>query len=136
MKIKFFALLSILAVLFSACGAADEYAIENHEWELATVQGGSNGAVLYCSPEQQGFYPDAQVIDTACQVKNGTLTITTADETWKLSCELIDRGVESDLYKIGSDGYASVALTTYTDGTSVYTLVISYGGYGLYFYET
>ena len=34
----------------------------------------------------------------------------------------------------GEDGYATVAYTTYDDGTKELTLPITVGGYDLYFY--
>lgn len=120
--------------MLTACGSNEDFAIEARDWEFSVAVSSEDGSAQYCA--DHSLYPDAQVIDLDCEITEDAIVLSTDSESWVLPYTLENLGVTTSLYQVGEDGEAAVTLTTYDDGTSVYTLVISCGGYGLYFYES
>lgn len=128
----------ILVMIFSACGK-DEIKIEDYEWKLRTAANINAENLVVAVGEKDEAYPDAKVVDVVLTAKDGELVITdkTHDETYEGAYEEMLITDSSEDYKIiikGKDGYATVAYTTYADGTKELTLPITIGGYDMYFY--
>lgn len=128
----------ILVVIFSACGK-DEIKIEDYEWKLRTAANINAEKLVVAVGEKDEAYPDAKVVDVVLTAKDGELVITdkTHDETYEGAYEEMLITDSSEDYKIiikGKDGYATVAYTTYADGTKELTLPITIDGYDMYFY--
>jgi len=98
------------------------------------------GQVVYdAAAEKSNTHPEAKIIDMTLVAKDGKLTIT--DNTNKKSYDgtysVSGKNPKSTDYKLtinGKKGYATVAMTTYADGTSEPTLPINLDGYSIYFY--
>lgn len=128
----------ILVMIFSACGN-DEVKIEGHEWHLRTAVNLEKEGLVVAVGEKDEAYSDAQVVDVVLTANDGEIIITdkTNDETYVGAYEEMFITDSSEDYKIimkGKDGYATVAYTTYADGTKELTLPITIGGYDMYFY--
>ena len=128
----------ILVMIFSACGN-DEINIEDYEWQLSTAANLEKEGLVVAVGEKDEAYPHAKVVDVVLTAKDGELVITdkTNDETYEGAYEEMLITDSSEDYKIiikGKDGYATVAYTTYADGTKELTLPITIDGYDMYFY--
>lgn len=128
----------ILAMIFTSCGN-NEIKIEDYEWQLRTAISLEKDGIVFAVGEETEAYPDAEVIDVVLTAKDGELIIKdkTNNEIYKGAYEEMYVTPNSEDYKViieGEDGYATVAYTTYDDGTKELTLPITVGGYDLYFY--
>ncbi|MBR2953276.1 MAG: hypothetical protein IKC45_02695 [Clostridia bacterium] len=128
----------VLVMIFSACGK-DEIKIEDYEWHLRTAANINAENLVVAVGEKNEAYPDAKIVDVVLTAKDGELVITdkTNDESYVGAYEEMFITDSSEDYKIimkGKDGYATVAYTTYADGTKELTLPITVGGYDMYFY--
>lgn len=89
--------------------------------------------------EQNSAHPYAKVVDLRLMAKDGKLTITDAtnNKTYEGTYSVEDKTPEGVDYKVvidGKEGYATVAMTEYYDGTEESTLPINLGDYSIYFY--
>ncbi len=128
----------ILAMIFTACGN-DEIKIDGYEWQLRTAANINDEGLVVAVGEKSEAYPDAKIVDVVLTAENGELIIEdkTNNETYKGAYEEMYVTENSDDYKIiieGKEGYATVAYTTYEDGSKKLTLPITLDGYDLYFY--
>ena len=128
----------IMVMIFSACGK-DEIKIEDYEWKLRTAANINAEGLVVAVGDKDEANPDAAVVDVILTAKDGEIIITdkTNDETYTGAYEEMFITDSSEDYKIimkGKDGYATVAYTTYADGTKELTLPITIGGYDMYFY--
>lgn len=128
----------ILAMIFTSCGNS-ELKIEGYEWQLRTAASLNEESVVVAVDEKNEAYPDAEIVDVVLTAKNGELIIQdkTNNETYTGAYEEMYITESSGDYKIiikGKEGYATVAYTTYADGTKELTLPITVGGYDMYFY--
>lgn len=128
----------ILAMIFSACGKS-EIGIEDYEWKLRTAVNMNQAGLVVAVGEKDDAHPDAKIVDVVLTANDGELVITdkTNNETYEGAYEEMYITDSSEDYKIiikGKDGYATVAYTTYADGTREPTLPIAVDGYDLYFY--
>ena len=128
----------IMAMIFTACGS-EKIKIEGYEWQLRTAANLNQEGLVVAVGEKREEYPQAQVVDVVLTAKNGELVIKdkTNNETYVGAYEEMYVTDNSEDYKIiikGKDGYATVAYTTYADGTKELTLPITIDGYDMYFY--
>ncbi len=128
----------IVALVFTSCGN-NEIKIEDYEWQLRTAMNIKAEGLVVAVGEKDEAYPDAKIVDVVLTAKDGELIIEdkTNNETYKGAYEEMYVTPNSEDYKViieGEDGYATVAYTTYDDGTKELTLPITVGGYDLYFY--
>lgn len=137
---KIILLLCILipVMIFSACGK-DEIKIEDYEWQLRTAANINAEGLVVAVGEKNEAYPEAAVVDVVLTAKDGELVITdkTNDKTYVGAYEEMLVTDSSEDYKIiikGKEGYATVAYTTYADGTKELTLPLTVSGYDMYFY--
>ena len=134
-----FLLFIILIFAFSACGLG-KFKIEDYQWKMRYVMHGEdNQAVIDAAEEENSMYPDAKIIDMTLSAQNGKITITdvTNNKTYGGTYTAENKTPEGTDYKVtidGKSGYATVAMTTYADGTKEPTLPINLDGYSIYFY--
>ena len=131
-------LLTILILSLSACGA-EKVKIEDYEWRMRTVMTNNNDDFVYAVGEPDEVYPDAKVVNLSLVAKDGKLTITDAtnNKTYEGTYSVEDKTPDGTNYKVtidGKEGYATVAMTKYYDGTKEPTLPINLGDYSIYFY--
>ena len=118
--------------------------IEDYEWKMRTVM--SNDIELADSDEvvltvgkPDEIYPDAKIVDLTLVAKDGKLTITDATNSktyegiYKVAKKTPD-GTDYEITIDGKNGYATVAMTKYYDGTEEPTLPINLGTHSIYFY--
>lgn len=132
-------LTAILALTLSACGAGNPK-IEDHEWKMRVIMHVEDDQVIYdATAEEQSSCPEAKIVDMTLVADNGKITITdiTNDKVYEGTYTVSGRNPKGTDYHItidGRSGYATVAMTTYADGTQEPTLPITFDGYSMYFY--
>ena len=137
--ISFLLLVTVLIFTLSACGAG-KVKIEDHEWKMRYIMHGEdNQAVIDAAEEISSAYPEASIIDMTLVAKDGKITVTDAtnNKTYEGNYTISGKNPEGTDYKItieGKSGYATVAMTTYADGSEEPTLPINLGDYSIYFY--
>ena len=131
--------LSMLTILFSACGAAKPK-IEDYEWKMRYVVHSDGSQVVYdAAAEESSTHPEAKIINMTLVAKDGKITVIdlTNNKTYEGSYTVSGENPNGTDYQIaidGKTGYATVAMTAYADGTEEPTLPISLDGYSIAFY--
>ena len=139
-KIVSILLLAVTLIFaLSACGMGKPK-IEDYEWKMRTIMHAEDNQVIYdAAAEESSTHPEAKIIEMTLVAKDGKITITdvTNNKTYEGTYTVSGRNPEGTDYNItidGKSGYATVAMTTYADGTEEPTLPISLDGYSMYFY--
>lgn len=133
------AALTVVLSVFAFVGCnAEEMTVEGHDWQFKFVQSSETGEVLFCAEELSDGFPDAGIIEMTAKAENGRLTATDGENETVFSYT-VEKAVpgESTVYNIsdenGIKGNASVGKTTYADGSTEYTLIITFEGRAFYF---
>ena len=132
-------LLTALTLALSACGMG-KVKIEDYEWKMRTIMHGEdNQVVVDAVGEYDTAHPEAKIVDMILTAKDGKITITdnTNNKTYEGTYTVEQKTPAGNDYKVTIDGkecYATVAMTTYADGTEEPTLPISLGTHSIYFY--
>lgn len=132
-------LIVTLTIALSACGMG-KVKIEDYEWKMRTIMHGEdNQVVVDAVGEDDPAHPEAKIIDMTLTAKDGKITITdhTYNKTYEGTYKVEQKTPAGTDYKItidGKEGYATVAMTTYADGTEEPTLPINLGTHSIYFY--
>ena len=140
-SISILLLVTFLIFALSACGAG-QVKIEDYEWKMRTVMHTEDHQLVYdAASEENSTHPEAKIIDMTLVAKDGKITITDATnhKIYKGTYTVSGKNPEGTDYHItidGKDGYATVAMTTYADGTKEPTLPINLGDYSIYMYST
>ena len=133
-------LLVALILLFASCSMTRPK-IEDCEWKMQTISHVENNGVVYDAVEEEGsLFSYAKVIDMTLVAKDGKIVITDAtnNKTYEGSYTVSGKNPRGTDYIININGKtarATVAMTTYADGTKKPTLPITLEGYSMYFYE-
>ena len=128
-----------LTIALSACGLG-KVKIEDYEWKMQTIMHGEdNQVVVDAVGEYDTAHPEAKIIDMTLTAKDGKITITdnTNNKTYEGTYTVEQKTPAGTDYKVtidGKEGYATVAMTTYADGTEEPTLPINLGTHSIYFY--
>lgn len=106
---------------------------------MRTVMKNDSDLVVPAVGEADEVYPDAKVVDLTLTAKDGKITITDATNniTHVGTYTVEGKNPKGTDYKVtidGKEGYATVAMTTYDDGSEEPTLPINLGDYSIYFY--
>ncbi len=131
-------LLTSLTLTLTACGA--RVRIENYEWTLKTAMHlENNQLVIDAVNEADSAHPDAKAVDITLVAKDGVITVTdkTNGKAYEGTYTEEGKTPAGTDYKVtidGKTGHATVAMTTYADGSEEPTLPINLGYYSLYFY--
>ena len=132
-------LIATLTIALSACGMG-KVKIEDYEWKMRTIMHGEdNQVVVDAVGEDDPAHPEAKIIDMTLTAKDGKITITdhTGGKTYEGTYKVDQKTPAGTDYKVtidGKEGYATVAMTTYADGTEEPTLPINLGTHSIYFY--
>lgn len=132
-------LLLPLLLLLTGCAASSVPDPEAYAWRMTTVQSlDAGGSSVACAPDTPGIPQDTQVLTLTCTMKDETLTLTdeTAGQTHSGSYRTTD--VSRDALRLAitvgnTEGFGTVAYTTYADGTRQPTLILVLGDYTLNF---
>ena len=132
-------LLSILVIVLSSCNH-EELKIENYEWHLRQATCLENGSATVLAEDVSLGDTEAPIVDVTLKASNGVLTIIdkTNNKTYNGSYmkeKITPKSIDYKVIIDGKEGYATVAMTTYYDGSEEPTLPINLGKYSLYFYE-
>ena len=132
-------LIATLTIVLSACGMG-KVKIEDYEWKMRTIMHGEdNQVVVDAVGEYDTAHPEAKIVEMTLVAKDGKITITdhTNIKTYEGTYKVEQKTPAGTDYKItidGKEGYATVAMTTYADGTEEPTLPINLGTHSIYFY--
>ena len=132
-------LIAILTITLSACGMG-KVKIEDYEWKMRTIMHGEdNQVVVDAVGEYDTAHPEAKIIDMTLTAKDGKITIMdhTNNKTYEGTYKVEQKTPAGTDYRVtidGKEGYATVAMTTYADGTEEPTLPINLGTHSIYFY--
>lgn len=130
----------LLTFAFSSCGA-NKLKIEDYEWSMSYIVHIENDQIVYDAvSEENEKASELSVIDMTLVASNGKITITdkTNEKTYEGTYIIDSKTPDGINYKITigeKSGLASVAMTTYADGTQVPTLPINLDGYTMNFYR-
>ena len=132
-------LIATLTIALSACGLG-KVKIEDYEWKMRTIMHGEdNQVVVDAVGEYDTAHHEAKIIDMILTAKGGKITIkdNTNNKTYEGTYTVEQKTPAGTNYKVtidGKEGYATVAMTTYADGTEEPTLPINLGTHSIYFY--
>ncbi len=133
-------LISALFFTFFACGA-EKNNIEAYEWKMRYIMHGEEKQLIVDAvAEEDAAHPEAKIIEMTLVAKDGKITITdlTNETSYEGTYTVDGKTPDGTNYLViidGVSGYATVAMTTYADGTEEPTLPINLGEYSLYFYS-
>ena len=128
-------ILFIFCICISGCSRDNQKTI----WNMQSIQG-NNGEVIYCSNENKDAFPNATIKDIVCFLQGSSITITdkNSGNEWIGNCKIINSS--ESIYEVIFDnneiGIMGRSVTKYADNTQENTLIISCGGYTLYFTES
>ena len=114
--------------------------IEDYEWKMRTIMHGEdNQVVVDAVGEYDTAHPEAKIVEMTLVAKDGKITITdhTNNKTYEGTYTVEQKTPAGTNYEVtidGKEGYATVAMTTYADGTEEPTLPINLGTHSIYFY--
>ena len=133
-------LITVVSIgLLPSCGFND-IKIENYEWQMRSIVHIDDGvAIMDATNEENSAHPEAMIIQMTLTAKDGKLVITdiTNNNIYEGTYSVTKRMLKEVHYNInigGTSGIATVAMTTYADGSREPTLPINLGGYSIYFY--
>lgn len=143
-KVIFVLLFLALIFTLSACGG-DVVAIEDYEWKMRTVMRNdievaqNEDELVVAFGEEDDIHQNAKIVDLKLVAKDGSITVTDAtnNKTYSGSYKVQKKTPKGTDYKVtidGKQGYATVAMTKYDDGSEEPTLPIHLGDYSIYFY--
>ena len=129
-KILFLTMALILGVLAGCTENVPE--IDGFEWKMESVQQGSDGRYIFCSPEMSDIFENVEIADVECVASDGKITvINNADgKVCEGNYRIISSDAKSEIYEIifgEKTGYAVCATTEYDDGTRKPTFVMNIG---------
>ena len=132
-------LIATLTIALSACGMG-KVKIEDYEWKMRTIMHGEdNQVVVDAVGEYDTAHSEAKIVEMTLVAKDGKITITdhTNNKTYEGTYTVEQKTPAGTNYEVtidGKEGYATVAMTTYADGTEEPTLPINLGTHSIYFY--
>ena len=132
-------LIATLTIALSACGMG-KVKIEDYEWKMRTIMHGEdNQVVVDAVGEYDTAHPEAKIVEMTLVAKDGKITITdhTNNKTYEGTYKVEQKTPAGTNYEVtidGKEGYATVAMTTYADGTEEPTLPVNLGTHSFYFY--
>ena len=135
-----FLLSTIIFLSLTACGK-EELAIENYEWNLRyAYQVEDNQIKVIATDKYDTIHPNASIVEVTLKAEDGKITILnkTNSNTYTGTYILENAKPKEKIYKVlidGQEGYATVAMTTYSDDSEEPTMPINLGEYSLYFYS-
>ena len=128
-----------LCLMLMACGTQNPK-IEDFEWQMHTAMQLDKDSLAYTAgAESSNTHPEASVLKVTLLAKDGKIVITDAtnNKTYNGTYTVSGKNPKGTDYRItfgGETGYATVAYTTYLDGTQKPTLPITLGDYSICFY--
>lgn len=137
---KMVCILFVCLILFAGCSKSRSVRIEDHIWEMNSVQSVSeDGAAVAYGPQGSSTLEDAVELDMVCEAQGGVLSLTdkTNGKTYTGTYSETQTDSKSVIYEIKIDskiGYVSCAMTEYGDGSKRPTLIISVEDYAINFF--
>lgn len=145
---KIISVLLILVFVLSGCSAFTGVRIDKYNWGFSRIADTETSEVLFCAEKNALKYSGAQIADFECSAKDGKIIITNpaTEESWTL--EYADNKTVETNNTVGSiydiyyktetenlKGYATTGIASKSDIDDDYYLIITIGGYDLYFID-
>ena len=135
----------VLSLCLSVCGCAAKASgpIAEHAWHFSSVQNRKNGEILYSSAQDQqtygGVYAEAELLELNCEVNSKKITLKRQSDgqEWCFDYKLESEAEGTYYYTVQSNqsAAATVSASDFSDGTTLYTLLLMFEDYTLYFYH-
>lgn len=124
-------LLLFLLLLLTSCTLTPD--IENHAWQMISVQRADDGTIIYAASEDIADVPQLVL---SCTAEDGTLTllVENSGQTFRGSYFRTEETAGAKRYVInleGIEGSATTGWTSYANGTQIPTLIIELNGHVL-----
>ncbi len=145
---KVISVLLILIFVLSGCSQTKNVPVEKFDWEFSRIAVTKTGEVVFCSEYNKPKFENAKVSDFDLSADKGIITITNAEtsESWTLEYEenktAQTTNTEGSIYNVfynsedkNLKGYATTAIAAKNDVSFDYYLIITIGGYDLYFID-
>lgn len=134
-------LAAFLCLCLIGCGETASVPVQQVQWTMTTVQSSENGAVLAVgSALMQESYPQARQMNLTCSFTDTAVTVQNSEtgERWSGSYQLMNQGDQpTQMYDLSFadsvQGVAAIDVTKYDTGSKEPTLILSAGGYAVYF---
>ena len=132
-------LITMLIFVFVSCHS-EKTVIEGYEWKMRSVMHAENDCLIVdAASEENVAHPEAKIVDMMLVARDGEITLTdlTNQKKYKGSYSVSGKNPKGTDYRViidGKEGFATVAMTTYSNGTEEPTLPINLGEYSIYFY--
>ena len=129
----------LMLVLLAGCGRGTRIDGGTWEFSVALTEGGNYAAY---APERvdadDGLFADAEAVEMTLQADDGEILLSVGGDTYHGTYSEADMTGDARIYAVtvgDVSGTAAVSETEYYGKASEETLVISIGGYSLYFYR-
>lgn len=145
---KVISVLLILILVLSGCSQTKNVPVEDFDWKFSRIALTESGEVVFCSEDNKLKFEDAKVSDFDFSADKGIITITNAEtsESWTLEYQenktVPTTNTEGSVYDVyynseekNLKGYATTAIAAKSDVSFDYYLIITIGGYDLYFID-
>lgn len=124
-------LLLCLLLLLTSCTLTPD--IENHAWQIISVQRADDGTIIYAASEDIADVPQLVL---SCTAEDGTLTllVENSGQTFRGSYFRTEETAGARRYAInleGIEGTATTGWTSYANGMQIPTLIIELNGHVL-----
>lgn len=145
---KVISVMLILIFVLSGCSQSKRVPVEDYDWEFSRIAVTKTDEVVFCSEDNNLKFKNAKVSDIDFSADNGIITITNTEtsESWTLEYEenktAQTTNAEGSVYNVyysseekSLKGYATTAIAAKSDVSFDYYLIITIGGYDLYFID-
>ncbi len=146
---KIFLIPLIFIFIFSGCSGTEKVKIENNDWTFSRISDDETDKIIFCSEENKLKFNEAEVSALSLSADKSSITITNSvtEEHWTLeytenktaNTNNADGLIYDVFYKNDAEylkGYATTGSASKNDIYNDNYLIITIGGYSLYFIDT
>ncbi|MBR3781270.1 MAG: hypothetical protein IKK63_08735 [Clostridia bacterium] len=145
---KIISLLLILVFVLSGCNAAKKVRIDEYNWTFSRITSTETDKVIFTSEKNSSRYTEAKIINIKCTVSGDEITISdpASKESWKIQYtenkEAKTNNADGLIYDLtysaeenSIKGFATTGIANMNDVDEDYYLILTIGGYELYFMD-
>lgn len=146
---KVISVLIVLVFVLSGCSSIAKDSLGNNNWEFSRIIETENGKVAFSSENNSTKFSDAKIIDLSCTANDNEIILkdNTTNNEWILSYTVNEtaetNNADGQIYDISYTaeeknitGYATTGIANLNDISQCNYLIITLGGYELYFIES
>lgn len=128
----------ILVLLLAGCGQDAPVRVEDHTWQLTTLQSRAEDGQIIARGPGAGQSDTAEELDLTCTALDGVLTLidATHDRTGTGSYQQVEATPQTVTYQVSveeREGMAAASVTVQADGQEIPTLILQLDDYTLNF---